>query len=214
MNGKHVVEHLSSFIDGECEDAEYVARHLQSCQDCARRHMELVKLSNHLGALRGPDVAPDFAARVVAHVEDREKSSGWHALFYARPVLTLALSALAMTAGIGAWYQISHEAQSGVPVGQRADSGWLDDETVILAFRELLDSGRWENPFEQLESSEDTETPVRVEDLLDSLADWSLDDQEERAWYMSEDWLSVIDALSVEDVQFLDELTTDKWNEG
>ncbi len=45
----HVLDELSAYIDGESRDPEFIARHLQSCPECARRHVELLKLSTLFG---------------------------------------------------------------------------------------------------------------------------------------------------------------------
>lgn len=72
MKDSHVLEELSAFIDGEADRPEGIARHLQHCEECARRHMELLRLSAHLKALPGPDPQDDFVVRVL-HQIDREQ---------------------------------------------------------------------------------------------------------------------------------------------
>ena len=95
----HVLDELSAYLDGEADDMARVARHIQHCEACAKRHIELLRLSNHLRHLPEPAVSPDFTARVIMRVEE-DHPRAWRTAF--RPVrlaaLALAACLIAMAA--------------------------------------------------------------------------------------------------------------------
>jgi anti-sigma factor RsiW len=70
MKNRHVTHELSAYLDGEARHGERIARHLEQCDECAAHYHELVMLSSQLKALPAPEVRPEFATRVMAHVRD------------------------------------------------------------------------------------------------------------------------------------------------
>lgn len=99
MREKHIThEELSAYLDGEAKRPEVLAAHLQECAECARRHMDLARLSNHMKSLPACDVSPAFATRVVAHAAETERL---RATFW-RPVMPFGLAALALV--VGGWF--------------------------------------------------------------------------------------------------------------
>lgn len=98
MPGGHIsLKELSAYADGEARRPDDIARHLQQCAECARRHMELAKLSANVQALTPPHVSPALLTRVLAHARDIEpmptrKASGLvHILAGALAVAALAV---------------------------------------------------------------------------------------------------------------------------
>lgn len=75
--GRHVLDELSAYLDGEADDAEAIGRHLSQCVTCAQRFMELSKLSAHLKALPEAEPHPAFANRVMAHVQASTPTRRW-----------------------------------------------------------------------------------------------------------------------------------------
>ena len=100
MKTNHVLDQLSAYIDGEADHPELVARHLQQCAECARRHMELSKLSAHIKALPPTEPHPAFLTRVMANVAETEQASkrSW------RPWWSLATVAMGVLLVCGATY--------------------------------------------------------------------------------------------------------------
>ena len=84
MSDKHVLHELSAYIDGETPGAARIERHLQHCADCAKRHMQLLKMSAHLNTLRRGESQPEFIADVLTRViEEKQKTRpqyAWPAL--------------------------------------------------------------------------------------------------------------------------------------
>lgn len=70
MNEKHVLDKLSAYLDGEVDDSEAIERHLQSCPSCARRLMELRKISVHMQVIEPEPVSDSFKVSVMAALVD------------------------------------------------------------------------------------------------------------------------------------------------
>jgi hypothetical protein len=129
MRSEHVLGDLSAYIDGESTDPEGIARHLQQCPSCARRYMELSRLSSHLRALRGPEVHPAFSTRVMAAIAEAPQGSrlkGW------RRVLAPAAAALAFL-GIAAAGYVYLLPGGSEPIADTSgfsslDADWLLEE--------------------------------------------------------------------------------------
>lgn len=175
MSGSHhVLDELSSYIDGESRDPERIARHLQSCPDCARRLVELRKLSAHLRALPEPEVHPAFATRVMASLAESPAPSPWFHLDFPR----FAAAAMAtLVFGAGLWF-----ARPDAPSNQTTptlNAAWQDDAQVVEALAALLDSGAPVDLFgpaddpSALAPEEDGEdfAEVPVDSILEVLAD-------------------------------------------
>ena len=67
---RHVHNELSAFLDGEARYPERIAAHLAECETCARAYRDLAALSETLRALPEPEIRPEFATRVMAHVRE------------------------------------------------------------------------------------------------------------------------------------------------
>jgi len=204
----HVTDELSAYIDGEAKDPARIARHLQFCERCARRHMELLKLSAHVQALPGPETRPDFLTRVMARVAEHEAVPPRWRLRFTVPQLAMVLL-LAM--GVGLAYYGRHSAH--VPREPRYVANWSDDE-VVAKFEQLLNAGADLGLFEDESAYEDEEVGVSVDDVLDLLASTAWTDNGDEGLYAEEDLFGAMDALEQEDSPVLRALLTEYMNEG
>ena len=198
----HVLHELSEYLDGECRDPERIARHLQSCPDCARRHVELLKLSSHVQALRGPETHPGFVTRVMAHAAETTPARIWFPRLSPRLAAVLCVAGLA-AAGTWRWTPGSTPSTTPQPVSPRVNVAWQDDAQVVEALGRLMDVGAPTDLFGDLEdAAEFDETPVALDAILESLADESVEDGFDDPF--GQDELSgLMDSLDEEDVQVL-----------
>lgn len=136
---RHVINELSAYIDGEASDPARIARHLQGCPECARRHIELLKLSAHLRRMPLPDVRPEFATRVMARIAEQE---GAPAPFRGRRIAdamaVAALVALCVTL-FSLWLRQDRETPPAQLVARSI--ALRDADAVVGAFVELFDEG-------------------------------------------------------------------------
>ncbi len=93
MNEHIQPEEISAYLDGEASNPGAVQKHLQTCMVCARVHMQIAKLSAHLGALSGPEVSHDFAARVLASIDAATPSGRIAKAWWVRVAVPLAAAA-------------------------------------------------------------------------------------------------------------------------
>ncbi len=212
MSSRHVFDELSTYIDGESNDSQRIARHLQSCSDCAQRHMELLRLSNHLRAMSPPEVNAAFTARVLAGLDANSQAKGWHLPIAPRPILAVALAASLVILGVGAVFMGGQERTTPLNYPNVASETLLEDGAVILAFGKLLEAGAWGDQILSDESGEDLVLPPTADALIDILAAWTLEEASV-SWYETDDLFSVMEALALEDVGVLDELTRELWDE-
>lgn len=174
-NTAHVIGELSAYLDGEVRDPERIARHLQSCPDCARRHVELQELSRHLKALRGPEVHPAFVTRVMAHTTDVQPERSWIPRRSPRLATVLSVAVLA-AAGAWRWMPQTPDAPIPVPVALRVNLAWQDDTNVVEALSQLIDSGAPVDLFGDVDEPGDTDDAVvGLDFMLESLAEASAD---------------------------------------
>ncbi len=208
----HVVDELSAYIDGESRNPEFIARHLQSCPDCARRHVELLKLSGHLKALSAPEVHPAFVTRVVAHTVDIPRARVWFPLLSPRRVAALCI-VLLVAAGTWRWLpESTAPAPQHSPV-QRVNIAWQDDAQVVEALGRLMDAGLPVDLFGDMDEATDTEEPdVALESMLESLADASSEEVFMDP-FAHQDLDSMMDAIAGEDVEILNGLLQTDGNE-
>lgn len=175
MSGsQHVLDELSDYIDGESRDPDRIARHLQFCPECARRHLELRKLSAHLRALPGPEVHPAFATRVLATLAESPAPAPWFPLAFPR---FAAAAIMTLLVGAGLWF-----ARPDAPPKTTAPAlnvAWRDDARVVEALAALLDTGApvdlfgpSDDPSALEEMSEEDEFAwIPVDSILEVLAD-------------------------------------------
>ncbi len=136
---RHVLDELSAYIDGEALEPARIARHLQGCAECARRHLQLLKLGVHLRSMPLPDVRPEFATRVMARIAEQE---GAPAPFWRRRLVdAMAVAALvALCAGLfPLWLRQNREAAPAQLVATSIEL--RDPAAVVGAFVELFDEG-------------------------------------------------------------------------
>lgn len=119
---RHALDELSAYIDGCARAPERIARHLAQCPDCARRHVELLKLGAHLRALPDPAPVPDFADRVFARINAAQtavpradRARNWRAAAVA------AAAAFALAAG--AWWSAQGPSPESLVAESRARFG-------------------------------------------------------------------------------------------
>lgn len=214
MSTPHVLDELSAYIDGESHDPQRIARHLQSCPECARRHMELSKLSGHVHALSAPEVFPGFSERIVARVQAGTPTPLWRQPFFTQRVVPTAWALAAVLFIVGTAYVVIQQVDAPpqeVPVAA-SHAEPTDPDPELLAH--ILERGIWETPFED-EASEEEAIPadLSVDLLIDALAA-SVGEEGTDAWYEEEDLLAILESLAEEDVQVLSELAQDHWDEG
>ena len=214
MSTPHVLDELSAYIDGESREPQAIARHLQSCPECARRHVELSKLAQHVHALPAPEVLPSFASRITARLEGDDAVPRWRQRFLFQRAVPTAWALAAVLLIVGSAYVVIQkvESLSEVPLIAESPPVPIDPDPEVLA--RILDQGIWEAPFGEDESESAGESvDLSVELLIDALAA-TAGEVEAADWYEEEDLLMVLEALAQEDVQVLSELAQNHWDEG
>jgi len=208
----HVLHELSEYLDGECRDPERIARHLQSCPDCARRHVELLKLSGHVRMLRGPEVHPAFVTRVMAHALETTPARAWLPRLATRLAAVLCIAGL-VAAGTWRWTPGSTPPTPSQPVSPLVNVAFQDDARVVEALGRLMDDGAPTDLFGDPDEATEFEEPaVALDSVLDSLADDSLEDGFVDPF--GQDELSgLMDSLEDEDIQILRSLLDAEGNE-
>ena len=214
MSTPHVLDELSAYIDGESHDPQRIARHLQSCPECARRHMELSKLAGHVHALRAPEVLPGFSERIAARVQADTPTPFWRQPFVTQRVVPTAWALAAVLCIVGTAYVVIQQVEAplrDVPIATSPAEA-IDPDPELLAH--ILERGIWETPFEEADSEEDTmPADLSVDLLIDALAA-TVGEEGAEAWYEEEDLLAILETLAEADVQILSELAQDHWDEG
>lgn len=171
----HVIGELSAYLDGEVRDPERIARHLRSCPDCARRHVELQEISGQIKALRAAEVHPAFVTRVMAHTHDIQPERSWFPRLAPRLAVALCVGILA-AAGVWRWIPQTPNSPVPNPVAPRVNLAWQDDANVVEALSQLIDSGAPVDLFGDVDEPGDTDdTVVGLDSMLESLAEASAD---------------------------------------
>ncbi|MBL7644869.1 MAG: hypothetical protein JNK74_01645 [Candidatus Hydrogenedentes bacterium] len=208
----HVVDELSAYIDGESRDPEYIARHLQSCPECARHHLQLLKLSGHLKALEAPETHPAFVTRVMAHTAEVPRARVWFPAFAPRWAAALCLIGLA-AAGGWRWLPESAPRAQTPTAAQRVNIAWQDDAQVVEALGRLMDAGIPVDVFGDLDETAEGEEPdVALDSVLEALADAS-SEADFVDPFAHHDLDGMMDAFEGEDVELLDNLLATAGNE-
>jgi hypothetical protein len=218
MSERHVLDELSAYIDGEARHPERIARHLRHCAGCARRHMELLKLSAHVAALPAPPDNPDLIGKVLAEIGRHQAAHEARPRLLAFPVRRLiplaAAAALALAAGLG-WLALRPES---VPENTRlAENPELADEAVVVRLVGLIESGDDLAYFDDAQAGPAIEAPAVVEPLpvdglLLALAALAADDPEPA--FFAGDVYDDLESLEEAEAAAFGELLTNYINEG
>lgn len=225
MSTQHVLDELSAYMDGEAAQPERIARHLQHCTECARRHMELMRLSAHVQALPKPVENPDLLGRVLAEVGRAQAEAEAHpnilpfAVPWKAAAGVAAAALLILGAGLG-WRMVAPAAVSTAPAAIVADNlPLLQDDAVVDRMVALLDAGLDLALFEPADgtevASEETpaDPPEAVDALLASIAATTPRDTLELAGF-DEDVFGDVEGLSAPEALAFQGLLATYLNEG
>ncbi|MBI4557420.1 MAG: hypothetical protein HY706_07550 [Candidatus Hydrogenedentes bacterium] len=91
-------EELSAYLDGQAAEAKSIERHLAECSDCAQRHGAYARMSASLHTLRGPEVHPAFATRVLATIRERDAAQPAWWLRFRLPLVAAAATLVVVLA--------------------------------------------------------------------------------------------------------------------
>lgn len=140
MKDGHVHTELSAYLDGEAKDPVSIQRHLQTCPECARRHLEMLKISARLRALPAPECPPNFTEKVLARLTDAPvPRSGW------QPAFALAAAGLVLAFGL-LWIRhpdVFDAKDPAAPSIETAKSRAMDELAAQLALE--MDIGFFED---------------------------------------------------------------------
>ena len=139
MKRDHVLHKLSAYIDGEARDPERIAGHLQTCEVCARRHLELLRLSSDLHALPETETQEAFVTRVMAQVAETETLARRRNPFLSAPALALQVAALLLLCIGGYWLFPETTPTTDRAIAERPHFG--DDDAVVEELGRLIDEG-------------------------------------------------------------------------
>ena len=139
MKRDHVLDKLSAYVDGEAKYPDQIAGHLQTCEDCARRHMELLRLSSGLRALPGPGTQEAFVTRVMARVAETDAPARRRHPLLSAPALAFQLAALLLLCAGGYW--LLSETAPAPRIAIAENPRWGNDDAVVEEFSRLLDEG-------------------------------------------------------------------------
>lgn len=205
MSGEHVKEELSAYIDGEAPDPERIARHLQTCEACARHHLQLLRLSSNVRALPRPEVRPEFVTRVMAHIEENQVSARRRRWVFGMPQAALAALVL-VVAGAGLYIWSARAPRDSEP--RVADNAvWTDEAVIVREIDRLIEEGAdldWLADMDQATVEPDEATSY--DDVVGLLADASLESAYDDIAYPDDDLYTMIDALGEEETVILQEL--------
>lgn len=214
MTNKHVLDELSAYIDGASDDLGRVTRHLQSCPDCARRHLELLKIGAHIRDEQPPVVSADFTERVLAGIADHPQRAGRSSWIRPAFVAGASLAALFTLVALGAILATQERSRvpEASPAAARGMDVLLESDTSLAALDRLLEEGLWPDIYPADEADAEPESAPTVDDLIEGLA--ALPDNGETAepWYGDDDLVSVMEALAEVDATVLNELLKTHWD--
>ncbi|MBI5094375.1 MAG: hypothetical protein HZB26_18305 [Candidatus Hydrogenedentes bacterium] len=171
MKTKHVLDQLSAYIDGQADRPDLIARHLQQCAECARRHMELSKLSAHIKALPPTETHPAFLTRVMANVVEtkpvpRRRWLSWPASVAAAFLVSVVVGASYFAAAPhrSATPEIANTAVPGAPKQ-------IDENALMRQIEERLALGGSTPLLESDDFAADSESDAHLVALLETTAD-------------------------------------------
>lgn len=170
MSQQHVTDELSAYIDGESPRPEYIRRHLQVCESCARRHIELLKLSAALHDIQGPVADPGFTRSVLARIDAESAASGarpWIPLVTPGFAWAMAAAFLIVISGIAVWFALGPSPETRLVQQCRA---WNDDETIIAQFEKLIIEGVDPGALLFASPEEEIDMEITFDDIAEVLA--------------------------------------------
>ena len=210
MKQKHMLEELSAYIDGESTRPGYIERHLQQCPGCARRHMQLQKMTTHLRALPPAEARPEFATRVIARLSE-ERAHNWFGL--SRPVAATLAVLLVLAVGLlaGNHHRNDRDAHRFI----QASAVWNDDEKLVAEFSRLMEAGEDLTLFTGAGAPDPINaSDVTVDEVMVSLADKVLEETGTAPDYGEDDLDAVLGTLTPETETALQALLKEYVNEG
>jgi hypothetical protein len=180
MNDGHVLDELSAYIDGEAQDPARVARHLQFCEPCARRHIEILKLSANLRGMPRPEAQPEFVMRVIERISKEPAAPARPNVLrvvFARPYLAAAALLVVVAAwSLTQWLEV--RPVSAPPA--ISPMATVPEEVLLNEFERRISQGDdlsdWAGTEE--EGAEAMVEDVPLELVLEFLADASADEEE------------------------------------
>jgi anti-sigma factor RsiW len=217
VKDEHVLDELSAYVDGEARDPARIARHLQHCESCARRRMELLKLSVHLKALHAPAPNALFVSQVMTRIEAAAPPARpfWLSMF--APAFAGA-AALFLLAALGIYAVGLRQAPEVAPVARVQSVPAVSEEQVVEQVTRLLEAGGDVSLLEGTLSPDfAAPEPAQDEDLGEMLALMVLSSSDENllnADAGDEDLDTMIGNLQPGEVASLQSLLTEYVNEG
>lgn len=216
MSQDHVLDELSAYIDGQADQPARIARHLQFCETCARRHLELLKMSAHLNALPQDVCSPDFTSRVLARIAVEESvqpiSRPWFRSFRAPQAAMAAAVAVVAALGILSWFGSRPDAPVPPPVAQSALG---NDARLAVELERLMASGAdLSGLTDSDEFVEDDGPEIPLEAVLADLANGSQEDEDSGDWYPGDDISGWVDSLDPDESNTFQEVLREYMENG
>lgn len=211
MRRKHVTEDLSAYIDGAARHPKRIARHLQVCESCAKRHLELLKISAALHDLDGPAPRPGFSQQVLSSLANEEPAGRrWFwSISFPGPRFAWALPSvlLLFIAGLATWQALKTAPEPGRAAQSQL---WTDDEMVILEIERLMAEGIDPSAFLLDASEGELVLEISLDDISEVLA-MSIDESFEEmevpsGFFQNDDLFAEIETLDPQTEEVLCEL--------
>jgi anti-sigma factor RsiW len=198
MSTKHVLDELSAYIDGAAKRPESIERHLRTCESCARRHMELLKLRSHVAGLRGPVARTGFEARVLARIDEAEspRSFPW------RLVASVAGVVLVTAVALLVWQPWAPPSPERIVAESRALYGSEDQARAALEALAAAEPGSDYLAEGVFIEEEEALPEVSVEEVLLYLAEAASDDVQDAPAPLPDG--NAIEALPDEELDLLE----------
>ena len=217
MSDIHVIDELSAYIDGEAKHPDQIARHLQSCQQCASHHIQLQKLSTHLQMLSPPQDQQEFLASVMTEIRRQKeptktqlsKPIAWKPLFL--PIATAAL--LLLCVGLALTIQEPRQTVQITTVVLPADIDLADETAIIAEMERLIAAGLDLSLLEgEIVFAEDVTEDVSIDNVMTILQDdllfeeRTINAESDEVFYARENVYEMMNTLSSDEVDTLGEL--------
>lgn len=183
----HVYDQLSAYMDGRANNPQAIEQHLGQCAQCRAYLDQLRSISAQLRDLTGPAVKPEFATRVMGAVRQTrpEPRRPWF-IWLGLPVAATAAVILVLT---------------GLATTQRPPA---QDPTSVVAKSQPATSN--------LDALTD-ETDPTPDELISALSQEDWFSSLEQEWESQTDIESIVDTLTAEEIQVLEDLLRTYQNE-